>query len=89
MAIEINMENVREIVRESVENELGAHSRHGTHLQVNVDTETGEVWSDWEVGESWHKYHNPHIQTVCHLYGPITEDDLFERVLEAIEANER
>lgn len=89
MAIEINMENIKTVARESRTNTIGPYSRSGAHLQVNVDTETGEVWSDYLIGESWEQYHNPNILTVCNLYGRITEDELLERVREVIKENER
>jgi len=89
MAIEINMENIKTVARESRTNTIGPYSRSGAHLQVNVDTETGEVWSDYLIGESWEQYHNPNILTVCNLYGRITADELLERVREVIKENER
>lgn len=89
MAVKIDMENIKTVARESRTNTIGAHSKTGAHLQVNVNTETGEVWSNYLIGESWMKHNDPNILTVCNLYGRITEDELFERVQEVIEENER
>jgi hypothetical protein len=80
MAVKINMENIKTVARESRTNTIGPYSRSGAHLQVNVDTETGEVWSDYLIGESWEQYHNPNILTVCNLYGRITQADLLDAV---------
>lgn len=48
----------------------------GSRVQISLNLETGEVLTDYHVGENWSEYHDPAIKTVCFAYGPMTMKEI-------------
>lgn len=54
------------------------------HLQVNVNRNSGEVWCNSHVGNSWTEYHDPAVLRCGFLTAPATMEEIKQMVYESI-----
>lgn len=58
--------------------------RHGGRVQISLDMESGEIYTDYHVGENWSRYRDSGIVTVCFVYHPMTMAEIENAIDEAI-----
>ena len=56
----------------------------GGRVQISIDLCTGRIYTEYHVGESWSRYHDSSIVTVCFAYGPMTMVEIEEAVDRAV-----
>lgn len=62
----------------------GCSYRMGGRVQISLDTETGRVYTDYHVGQTWSVYRDPAIITVCFADGPMTMVEIAESIKRAL-----
>ena len=57
--------------------------RRGGRVQISLNLETGELLTDYHVGENWSVYRDHAIKTVCFAYAPMTMKEI-ESAIDAL-----
>ena len=55
----------------------------GWHTQISYDMETGDVYTDLLLGESWSEY-PPEVITVCHTTRHMTMQEIADAIARAM-----
>lgn len=61
----------------------------GRYIQISYDTETGEILTDYHCSlghNSWTRYHDPAIITICTADYHMTMQEIADAIAEKIEA---
>lgn len=69
--VKIKMSEIKKVANET----KGTNFRDG-HLQVSLDKSTGELLTNYHVGESWTEYHDSNIVTVMCIRERMTAETL-------------
>ena len=67
----------------------GATCNWDGRTQISYDTETGEIYTNDHIGDSWSQYHSPAVITVCFASEHMTMQEIADRIREAVEDKAR
>ena len=57
----------------------------GWHTQICYDTDTGDIYTHDHCGQSWTRYHDPEVITVCHTTKHMTMQDIADAIFRAVQ----
>lgn len=61
----------------------------GEHIQLAIDTKTGELITRYHVGDNWTVFHDPDVHTIRNIYQACTMDEIRKLVKEFLEELEK
>ena len=58
--------------------------RSGGYTQISYDMATGDIMTNDHIGESWSKYHDPDVITICHTRQHMTMQEIADAIAQKV-----
>ena len=79
----LNTHNIKMHGLKRASGETINYGNTGWHTQISYDMETGDVYTDLLLGESWSEY-PPEVITVCHTTRHMTMQEIADAIARAM-----